>query len=58
VLPDHVVEKLRGQGVDLHVYEGKAKPLRNEIRLIRLKGHQLSHAADATLAELKTLNYD
>ncbi len=52
VLPDHVVEKLRAQGVDLHVYEGKSKPLRNEIRLIRLKGHPLNHAAESTLKEL------
>jgi DNA-binding transcriptional LysR family regulator len=56
VLPDHVVEKLRGQGFDLYVYEGKAKPLRNEIRLIRLKGHPLSHAAQACLDSLKALN--
>lgn len=55
VLPDHVVEKLRVQGADLHVYEGKSKPLRNEIRLIRLKGHPLSHAAQSCLDSLKAL---
>lgn len=54
VLPDHVVEKLRAQGIELHVFEGKTKPLRNEIRLVRLKGHVLSHAAEATLKELKS----
>lgn len=45
VLPDHVVAKLKRDGVELHVFEGKGKPLRNEIRLIRLKGHELSGAA-------------
>lgn len=49
VLPDHVVEKLRAQGFDLYVFEGKSKPLRNEIRLVTLKGHPLSHPAEMTL---------
>ncbi len=54
VLPDHVVERQSKEGVELHVYEGRAKALRNEIRLVRLKGHPLSHAADFTLKELQT----
>lgn len=55
VLPDHVVEKLKAQGFDLYVFEGKAKPLRNEIRLVTLKGHPLSYAAEMTLKELNAL---
>jgi len=52
VLPDHVVTKLKKDGVDLHVFEGKGRPLRNEIRLIRLKGHELSRPAQLALSEL------
>jgi DNA-binding transcriptional LysR family regulator len=52
VLPDHVVGRMREQGTDLYVYEGKAKPLRNEIRLARLKDHALTRAADAAILEL------
>lgn len=52
VLPDHLVAKLKRDGVELHVFEGKAKPLRNEIRLIRLRGHPLSPQATTTLDEL------
>lgn len=52
VLPDYVVTKLKKEGVDLYVFEGKAKPLSNEIRLIRLKGHALSRPAQVTLAEM------
>jgi DNA-binding transcriptional LysR family regulator len=55
VLPDHVVEKLRLAGTELHVFEGKAKPLRNEIRLMRLKGYPLNYAAETTLKEIKAL---
>lgn len=55
VLPDHLVAKLKRDGLDLQVFEGKAKPLKNEIRLLRLKGHPLSRQAGATLDELKTL---
>lgn len=49
VLPDHVAGKLKRDGVDLYVFEGKAKPLRNEIRLIRLKGHVLSRPAQVVI---------
>lgn len=52
VLSDHVVEKLKRDGVELHVFEGKGCPLRNEIRLIRLKGHELSRPARLALNEL------
>jgi DNA-binding transcriptional LysR family regulator len=52
VLPDHVVAKLKSDGVELHVFEGKGKPLRNEIRLVKLKGHDLSRPAKLALAEL------
>ena len=44
---------MKRDGVDLHVFEGKAKPLRNEIRLVRLKGQPLSRAAQYTLDELE-----
>lgn len=36
VLPHQVVERLGREGIDLHVYEGKRAPLRNEICLIQL----------------------
>lgn len=36
VLPDYVVEKLVNQGIDLHVYDGKHAPLKNEICLTYL----------------------
>jgi DNA-binding transcriptional LysR family regulator len=36
VLPDYVVEKLVREGVDLHVYDGKLTPLKNEICLTYL----------------------
>lgn len=49
VLPDHLVTKLKKDGADLYVFEGKGKPLRNEIRLIRLKGHAPSGAAEIAL---------
>lgn len=52
VLPDYVVSKLKSDGIDLHVFEGKGKPLRNEIRLIKLKGHDLSSAAKLALSEV------
>jgi len=47
VLPDHVVRRLRDENIDLHVFEGKAEPLHNEIRLVRLQGHPASFAAQA-----------
>ncbi len=36
VLPELVVERLRAEGVDLHVFEGKRAPLRNQILMISL----------------------
>jgi DNA-binding transcriptional LysR family regulator len=36
VLPHLVVDRLRGEGVELHVFEGRRAPLQNEIRLIHL----------------------
>ncbi len=53
VLPDHVVKKLGQEGIDLYVFEGRRKPLRNEIRLVRLKDHILSHGAQATIDLLR-----
>jgi len=41
ILPDHVVKKLQAEGFELYVFEGKAKPLHNEIRLVRLRNHPL-----------------
>lgn len=53
VLPDHVVTKLKKDGVDLYVFEGKSKqPLSNEIRLIQLRERPLGPAAKVTLAAL------
>lgn len=52
VLPDHVVAKLKNDGIELHVFEGKGKPLRNEIRLVKLRGHGLSGPAKLALSEL------
>jgi DNA-binding transcriptional LysR family regulator len=36
VLPHFAVDKLRAEGVDLHVFEGKRTPLKNEISMIYL----------------------
>jgi DNA-binding transcriptional LysR family regulator len=36
ILPDYVVNKLQTEGIDLHVFEGKRTPLKNEISLIYL----------------------
>jgi DNA-binding transcriptional LysR family regulator len=46
VLPGYVVEKLLKEGVDLHVYDGKHAPLKNEICLtyLPLKDRPLAHA--------------
>jgi DNA-binding transcriptional LysR family regulator len=54
VLPDHEVDRLKKQSVDLYVFEGKSKPLRNEIRLIRLKEYPLNPASEITLKELRS----
>jgi len=53
VLPDHLVTKMKRDGADLHIFEGKRKALTNEIRLIRLKGHPLSLAAQRSLEDLE-----
>jgi DNA-binding transcriptional LysR family regulator len=47
VLPSYLVEKLQGQGVKLHVFEGKAKPLKNPISVVHLKERTQSPAAEA-----------
>ena len=52
VLPHHVVEKLKKEGVDLYVFDGKAAPLHNKIWSICLKDHPLTRAAEVTLKEL------
>lgn len=36
VLPDHVVTKLVAAGADLHIFEGRREPLKNDICLIHL----------------------
>src|SRR5262249_46556005 len=36
VLPHHLVEKLKAEGIDLHVFEGRRAPLKNEICLVHL----------------------
>lgn len=45
VLPEQTVSKLQKEGFDLYIFEGKAKPLKNEIRLIRLKGEAMAATA-------------
>lgn len=52
VLPDHVVTKMKNDGVDLYVFEGKGRTLTNEIRMIRLRGRALTLAAKVTLDEI------
>jgi len=51
-LPDHVVDKIKHTGQELKIFEGKSKPLENEIRLAKLKKHPLSSACQLTLNEL------
>ncbi len=53
VLPDHVVDKLKKDGAEIYVFEGRGKPLRNEISLARLKDHQLAPAVQALLTRLR-----
>ena len=36
ILPDHVASKMQQNGVDLHIFEGKRAPLKNDICLIHL----------------------
>lgn len=52
VLPDHVVARLKKDGVNLYVFEGKAKPLRNEIRLICLRNETMPTQAKLVFANL------
>ncbi|MGE4130878.1 MAG: LysR family transcriptional regulator [Bdellovibrionales bacterium] len=49
VLPDHLVARLKKDGVDLYVFEGKSKPLTNEIRMVRLKSHPISRVAELVM---------
>lgn len=51
-LPDHVVEKIKQSGQELRIFEGKVKPLLNEIRLAQLKNHPMSRVGQLTLDEL------
>ncbi len=53
VLPDHVVDKLKKDGVEIYVFEGRTKPLRNEISLARVKDHVLNPAAYAAMTRLR-----
>jgi DNA-binding transcriptional LysR family regulator len=53
VLPDHLVEKLKADGVTFEILDRNRKPLKNEIRLIRLKRQKLGRAAQLTLDQLK-----
>lgn len=52
VLPEQMLSKLQKDGVDLFVFEGKAKPLKNEMRLIRQKGEALNPTAKLIFQDL------
>lgn len=51
-LPDHVVKKMIENGNKIHIFEGRTKPMENEIRLARLKKHPLSSSSEVTLNEI------
>lgn len=53
VLPEYIVKQLIKDGRALYVFEGKRKPLCNEIRYIRLKKHEVSRSAQKIIDELK-----
>jgi len=53
VLPDHVANRLVKEGEPIYIFEGRGKPLVNEIRLAKLKTVQLSIAAATTMEELR-----
>lgn len=52
VLPDQMLTRLQKDGVDLFVFDGKSKPLKNEMRLIRLKGEALGPTAKLVFQDL------
>lgn len=52
VLPEYIANDLIKRGYKLYIYEGKGKPLCNEIRHIRLKKHEVSRAAQKIMDEL------
>ncbi len=52
VLPEQMLFRLKNEGVDLYIFDGKLKPLKNEIRLIRLKGEALAGSAKLIFHEL------
>lgn len=54
VLPNHVVNSLIKEGHELHVIEGKNRPLINEIQIVQLRNGQLSEVAEFTLKQLRS----
>ncbi len=55
ILPDHLVKKLKQEGHELYVFEGKGSPLINEIQLVQVKNFKLGSAAKFTLEQLQKL---
>lgn len=53
VLPLHVVKKLKEQGIDLYVFEGRGEPLLNRLNMVKLKKRSLSPEVAATLEFLE-----
>lgn len=51
-LPEQALAALRKSGEDLYIFDGKSKPLTNEIRMIRLKGDTLSGSSKLIFQEL------
>ncbi len=55
ILPDHLVKKLKQEGHELYVFEGKGSPLINEIQLVQVKNFKLGSAAKFTFDQLQQL---
>lgn len=53
ILPDHLIQKLEGEGKKLHRFRGCGTPLKNSISVAYLQGRTQSRAAELTLAALK-----
>jgi DNA-binding transcriptional LysR family regulator len=55
ILPDYVVSKLENEGTDLHIFEGKRAPLKNDMCLIYLPLKDRALAQKAVMDCLRTL---
>lgn len=58
VLPHPVVERLQAEGVDLHVFESKRAPLRNEICMIHLPLRDRPLAQKLVMEAVRTQVWD